>query len=405
MRALPWTFVCCISLMAASCGGDDAGGDAEGTDTSTADTTATSSTGSPTSTTDPSGTTTPSTSTAADSSSSGADDSSSGETTGGPPEATDEQHYMGRFDFSGDGGPRSTWSGSTARTRIDGTEISIGLDGPAGIYFQTVVDGAVAGLFVTQDGPQIYPVAADLSAGQHEVEVVRRNEGYFGIVEYTGFELGEGTSFVETPWPYDLHIEFIGDSLTAGYGIECTSGDENFSAPTQSAYTSYAMVAARVLGASANLVAYSGKGVFQNYGGNTDEPMPVLFPRTLTTQPEPEWDWAGNPADVVVVNLGTNDFSADITEGDFVGAYVGLLGDVRDHYPDAAIIGITWAHWGAEHEGWVETAFTQFGDTNTSTDRFTIDPKDGYGCDFHTNVVSNQKFGDQLAATIQGLGL
>lgn len=329
----------------------------------------------------------------------GGEESSS---TGGPPAPTFEEHYMGRFDRS-EGAPRSTWSGSTARTRIDGTEVSIALDGPSGIHFQTVVDGVATGEFVTGGGPQSYVVASGLEAGEHDIEVVRRNEGYFGIVSYDGFELGAGTTFVETPWPYDLHIEFIGDSLTAGYGIECASGDESFSAETESAYASYAMVVGRILEASVHLVAFSGKGVFQNYGGNTDEPMPVLWPRTLTGQADPEWDWQERPADVVVVNLGTNDFSTTIQQSDFVGAYVALLGDVRTHYPDATIIGITWANWGAEREGWVTAAFDQFGDPDTTTERFEILAEEGYGCDYHTNVVTNQRFGEQLAERIGNL--
>ncbi len=347
-----------------------------------------------------SGTTTPG---SGDSTSEGQETGVGEESTGGPPEATYQEHYMGRFELSGKGGPRASWSGSTARTRIDGTSISIGLDGPSGIHFQAVVDGAPTEVFVTESGPQTYVVASGLPAGEHEIEVVRRNEGYFGIVEYTGFELGADTTFVDTPWPYDLHVEFIGDSLTAGYGVECANGDENFSAPTQSAYASYAMVAARELGASAHLIAYSGKGVYQNYGGNLDEPMPVLWPRLFTTQAEPEWDASAQPADVVVVNLGTNDFSAAISYENFVGAYVALLADVRTRYPAATIVGISWAHWGSDSESWVTDAVEQFGDANSTTERFVIDAEDGWGCDYHTNVLSNQKFGEQLAARIATL--
>lgn len=349
----------------------------------------------------PAVTTTPST---GETSESGGEETGSGESsTGGGPLPTHQEHYMGRFEYPADGPPRASWSGSTARTRIDGTAVSIGLDGPSGIHFQAVVDGAPTEVFVTQSGAQSYVVASGLPAGEHEIEVVRRNEGYFGIVEYTGFELGADTAFVDTPWPYEQHIEFIGDSLTAGYGVECSSGDENFSAPTQSAYASYAMVAARELEASAHLIAYSGKGAYQNYGGNLDEPMPVLWPRLFTTQAEPLWDASSQPADVVVVNLGTNDFSAAISYENFVGAYVALLQDVRVQYPAATIMGISWAHWGSESESWVTDAVAQFGDANSTTERFVIDADDGWGCDFHTNVVSNQKFGEQLAARIAAL--
>ena len=46
------------------------------------------------------------------------------------------------------------------------------------------------------------------------------------------------------------------------------------------------------------------------------------------------------PADAVVVNLGTNDFSTDgdPTEGQFVPAYVGLLEQIRARHPDAVIL-------------------------------------------------------------------
>ena len=108
----------------------------------------------------------------------GGEESSS---TGGPPAPTFEEHYMGRFDRS-EGAPRSTWSGSTARTRIDGTEVSIALDGPSGIHFQTVVDGVATGEFVTGGGPQSYVVASGLEAGEHPLLVVADGGGE-GVAE------------------------------------------------------------------------------------------------------------------------------------------------------------------------------------------------------------------------------
>ncbi len=71
----------------------------------------------------------------------GAGESSS---SGGPPAPTYDVHYIGRFELS-EGMPRSTWSGSTARTRIDGSGVSIGLDGPAGIHFQVAVTNTDVG--------------------------------------------------------------------------------------------------------------------------------------------------------------------------------------------------------------------------------------------------------------------
>lgn len=101
-----------------------------------------------------------------------------------------------------------------------------------------------------------------------------------------------------------------------------------------------------------------------------------------------------------MVNLGTNDFSAAVAEQDFVGAYVALLGDVRSRYPDAMIFCVTWAHWGASKEGWVKAAMTAAGDPDLRHVGFSIDPADGYGCDFHTNLVTNAKLGEILTTAL-----
>lgn len=323
------------------------------------------------------------------------DDTSESSSTGEPP-PVDDVHLIGRFDAE----LNSTWSGSTMRTRIDGTTIDIDLDGSGGVIFQVVVDGQPTSTFTTSGGAATYPVASGLAAGEHDIEVVRRNEGYFGPVRYVGFVPGTDTTLVETPWPYEHRIEYIGDSLTAGYGIECSSGSDGFTPETESAYSTYAMTAARQVNAAPHVIAFSGKGVFQNYGGNLDEPMPVLYPRTLTTDGGLLWDFSSFVPGAVVINLGTNDFSAAIAMDDFVGAYVALLQTVRTNHPSALIICVTWAHWGSEHEGWVQAAMDQVGDGNTITTRFEILGEEGAGCDGHTNEVTNARFGMELAALL-----
>jgi hypothetical protein len=129
--------------------------------------------------------------------------------------------------------------------------------------------------------------------------------------------------------------------------------------------------------------------------------MPVLYPRTLTDSGDPQWDPSAFPADVVVINLGTNDFSAALDEGAFVADYVSLLGTVRQRHPSAYILAITWANWGGNNEALVEDAVTTFADANSGTLQFSIDPNDGLGCDYHTNVVTNGKLGVLLRDTLQ----
>lgn len=320
---------------------------------------------------------------------------------GGAPVETALVHLVGRFDTSDPARPRGSWPGITFRTRLSGTSLSVALGGAANIHFQVEIDGQPAGKFITDGGDQTYEVASGLAPGEHDVALVRRNEGFFGDVSFLGFEPGPDASLVETPWPYQHTLELIGDSLTAGYGIEGDSGDCNFSADTESFYGTYGAVTGRATGAAVHAIAYSGKGVFQNYGGDKNELMPELWLRTLTNDPASPWDFQAFTPEAVVVNLGTNDFSAAIAEADFVNAYAGLLGAVRQRYPAAMIFCVTWAHWGMSKEMWVQEAMTQTGDPALRHVAFSIDAADGYGCDYHTNLVTNGKLAAILTQALE----
>lgn len=335
----------------------------------------------------------------------GGGESSTGGGGGGPPSGgagaggavpVADFHLVGRYES---GTAAATWSGSSAIATLDGPEASVRLSGSGGIWFEIVVDGVSVGRFETSGGEQLYPLATGLSAGPHTIEIVRRNEGFFGTHVFLGFE--PVSAIVPSAYPYQHRIELIGDSLTCGYGIEGPDELCDFSADTESAYSTYALVAARELEAAAHLICYSGKGVHQNYGGAPDEPMPELYPRLFTGSETPTWDPAGFPAEVVVINLGTNDFSAPLDDAAFVADYVALLETARQRHPDAYLLGITWAHWGASNGALVEDALDAFADPNSGTLQFTIEPADGLGCDYHTNTITNQKLGALLSQTLR----
>jgi lysophospholipase L1-like esterase len=326
-----------------------------------------------------------------------------GTTTGsaGGPASDAEVHLVGRFDQRDAAGPRFTWSGSTLRMRLDGSALDIQLDGDSGIFFQVVVDGSPAGVFQTSGGQGTYHVVSDLPAGLHDIEVYRRNEGFMGVAQFRGFVPGPGSAIVPSPWPYQHRLEFIGDSITCGYGVEGADAFCSFSGETESAYASYAAIAARNLGAAAHLIVFSGKGVFQNFGGDKSEPMPALYPRTLTRDAASEWDFTRWIADAIVINLGTNDFSAPLERDDFVNAYVGLIHDVRSRYPDATIFCVGWQFWGADKETYVQQAIKSSGDPKLRFVEFTIDPADGWGCDYHPSAKTHAKLGQLLTVAIK----
>ncbi len=310
-------------------------------------------------------------------------------------------HRVGRFDLSNPDAPTFSWSGASMQTRVDGTGLSIVLDGASEIWFQIEVDGALTGTFQTTGGMQTYPLATGLPQGPHDVRVIRRNEGFFGNVSFQGFEPAEGAALIESPTPHARAIEFIGDSITCGYGVEGPDEFCNFSGDTETVVATYAFITAENVGADAHFIAYSGKGVHQNYGGNTDELMPALYQRTLTGDAGSQWDFSSFTPDAVVINLGTNDFSAAIDGAAFSADYVGLLATVRQNYPAATIVAVTWAHWGAGNEDLVHDAVATFADPNVLETQFSIDGADGWGCDYHPSAVTHQKLGAQLTALLE----
>ena len=65
---------------------------------------------------------------------------------------------------------------------------------------------------------------------------------------------------LQAPDPRDRRLLFIGDSITAGFGVLCNDSDAPFTPETESAWHAYAAVASRALDSDAHVIAYSGKG-------------------------------------------------------------------------------------------------------------------------------------------------
>jgi hypothetical protein len=316
---------------------------------------------------------------------------------GAPPVAA--VHRVGRFELGDPSRPVASWSGTGVHTRLSGARLDVTLDGAPGIFFEVSVDGVPTSVLETTGGEVTYTVVDGL-VGEHDVSIVRQNEGFFGDVTWVAVTPGPGDALVETPSPFAHRLELVGDSITCGYGVLGPDATCSFSAETESVSATYGAIAARNVGAEARFIAYSGKGVFQNYGGDQVELMPELWLRTLTNDPG-AWDFTAWQPEAVVVNLGTNDLSAPIAEAEFVGAYVDLLDAVRLRYPAALVFTVTWQHWGEPKAGWVADAMAMTGDPALRLLTFTIDPEDGFGCDYHPSLATHAKLGALLTQALE----
>jgi lysophospholipase L1-like esterase len=193
------------------------------------------------------------------------------------------------------------------------------------------------------EGPEkSYEIASGLAPGAHTVEIVKATEGMVGPVIFRGFELSEGGKVADWPKKETRKIEFVGDSITCGYGIEVNDPKIHFSPDTENFSDAYASIAARALNADYLVVARSGIGMLRNYGGPVDgspDNMPAIYDRVLFHQPQPAWDPAKFTPDVVCINLGTNDFSKPgPNQEKYVSNYVTFVNMLIGRYPKARFV-------------------------------------------------------------------
>ncbi|MCO6489989.1 MAG: hypothetical protein J5I98_16375 [Phaeodactylibacter sp.] len=173
--------------------------------------------------------------------------------------------------------------------------------------------------------------------GPHRITFFKRTEGLFGTDAFLGFQLS-ASGRVFSPEKNKPWIEFIGNSITAGYGNEGESQHCRFSAETENHYLSYAALAARELGYAHTAICWSGRGILWNYDGSSDGTLFSLWEQALPLDTALKWPFAGPAPEAVVANLGTNDFAKGIPDSTaFVNRYVAFLQKIRENYPEADI--------------------------------------------------------------------
>lgn len=225
-----------------------------------------------------------------------------------------------------------------------------------------------------------------------------------------------GAAAVAPTEPRDLSIEFIGDSITCGYGVEATGTDAPFQTTTENFMKSYAYLTAQELGAEYGTVCYSGYGIVSGWSGDGTRKDDMLVPPlydVVAEDLEVPWDHAGHPYDVVVINLGTNDFTYTGTDEsrmqEFATAYVEFLSAVREVNPESYIVCTMGTMGCQELYAYVEQAVAEFsddyGDARVScylSDEIDYEA-DGVGAKQHPNAISQQKSAHTLAEVIESL--
>jgi lysophospholipase L1-like esterase len=119
-----------------------------------------------------------------------------------------------------------------------------------------------------------------------------------------------------------------------------------------------------------------------------------------------KWDFRSWVPDIVVIYLGSNDFSTrpNPDKEVFISEYLKLLNKVRGYYSGARIFCIE----GQQQEPFSEylkIILNKFGDKKTSTILFSPVDKLQLGCDWHPNADAQKKMAEELLAGMIKAGI
>ncbi|MBE5804315.1 MAG: GDSL family lipase [Clostridiales bacterium] len=219
-------------------------------------------------------------------------------------------------------------------------------------------------------------------------------------------------------------IEFIGDSITCGYGADDEVAEHSFTTATENVTHSYAYKTAQALDADYSMVSISGYGIISGYTGTgeskvTAQLLPTYYEKLGfsyawyqgQTPANVAWDFAAYTPDLIVVNLGTNDdsYTRDDPERqeDYRAQYTEFLKVIRHNNPEARILctlGIMGDRLYPQVEKAVAAYSGETGDTNISCMKFDVQLfSDGYSADWHPSQKTHTKAADKLTRHITQL--
>lgn len=282
--------------------------------------------------------------------------------------------------------------------------------GPGKVILHVLADGERIGTLV-QPAPGVYRVSG-LSPGRHTLRLDVATESQAGPNIFQGFGLPPDAA----PAPVEKRsrrIEFIGDSHTVGYGNTSTAREcsEEEVWRTTDNTQAFGPLTARHYGADYRVHAISGRGVVRNYNGFAADTVPMAYPYVLFDRTAQDMSSAWQPQ-VVVIALGTNDFSTPLNPGekwktrqelhaDYEAGYVKFVQSLRTRYAGAHFV--LWATDGANGEIQAEVRKVVEQLHAAGEKRVSFMPVNGLAftaCHYHPSVADSQAISKQLIKLI-----
>ena len=186
----------------------------------------------------------------------------------------------------------------------------------------------------------------DLSEGSHAytISFTRNDIIYVKFIQITELQYGsfkledirvDGEIF---KWDKPQEsILWIGDSLSAGYGLESDTTPLVFNTHFEDCTHAYPYMVSHALNTTPIIIAYSGNGILSRWipetedAANDEDILPSIFPYNIDE--DPSW---------VIINLGTNDasYTRGIPEREqrFQKLYIDFIQTLQAKFPNAKFL-------------------------------------------------------------------
>lgn len=354
--------------------------------------------------------------------------------------------YTGRIDFSNPLQPKYIYPGVSIKAKFNGTGISATIHdygaGGSGTtnYYKVFIDEVI----VTEQlkmlsGENTYTLASNLSAGDHTVELMKITEGAAGKSSFKGFTVvGGNQALIDLPAKPNKKIEFIGDSWTCGFGnlSQYSTGgasmaNGNFVSVNEDNYYAWGPITARALGAEYHVTATSGRGLYRNNTGSTNNTIPKNYDNTLEDDGSVAYDHTTFHPDVVVIHLGTNDMAQEeggsqfaLDDVAFTNTYIAFINKIKAYHPCVNVIICfgnsksdswpTWTHQLTRLRNIANNVIAQFPNGNVTSlelpytaEKWTGNPADdcGYGDAWHPSKCSHEEMSAKLVQKINAMNV
>ncbi|MCK9170243.1 MAG: SGNH/GDSL hydrolase family protein [Treponema sp.] len=215
------------------------------------------------------------------------------------------------------------WTGSGIECRLKSGSLWVELESSYSIYEPWVsvrLNGSQVARFIVERGRRWYCLYQNVSSEKERtVQLLKDTQPMPDDPDHVlilhALRVTDNAEFLPVA-AKKLVMEFVGDSITTGEGLAGTPDEMEWLPSWMTTHHNYACLTAQELDADFRIVSQSGWGIVTGWDNNIHNNIPAYYRQVCGVVPggyyerlgaRNLYDFSVSPADVVVINLGTND--------------------------------------------------------------------------------------------------